>query len=258
MQTLKPCPRLPARLLEHARLLPGRDAMLPLLPKGRRWAEIGVAFGDFSQKILDICAPESFVAIDIFRIHEMQTIWGRPTAEVFGGRTHGDFYRDRFSDVIASGRMRVMEEDSAAALARLPDRSLDIAYIDADHTFDYVARELALVSRKVAADGIIILNDYIMTDVVAGHAPYGVIQAANAFMLAENWEMIFFALQDYMYCDVAIRRRGSAPTIERAAMLERENRALRAEIDALRGSTSWLMTAPLRSLSRKLRPVKRR
>ena len=41
-------------------------------------------------------------------------------------------------------------------------------------------------------------------------------------------------------------------------MLERDNRALRAEIDELRGSTSWLMTAPLRSLSRKLRPVKRR
>ena len=85
-----------------------------------------------------------------------------------------------------------------------------------------------------------------------------VIQAANAFMLAEDWEMIFFAFQDYMYCDVAIRRRGTAPAVDRAAMLERENRALRAEIDALRGSTSWLMTAPLRSLSRKLRPVKRR
>ena len=52
--------------------------MLPLLPKARRWAEIGVAFGDFSQKILDICAPESFVAIDIFRIHEMADDLGPP------------------------------------------------------------------------------------------------------------------------------------------------------------------------------------
>ena len=58
------------------------------------------------------------------------------------------------------------------------------------------------------SDRWIILNDYIMNDAGGSNAPCGVIQAANEFMIAENWEMIYLAFHVYMFCGVVLRRAG--------------------------------------------------
>ncbi len=211
MTVHREAPRLPARLLENCRLLPDRDAILPLLPKGGRIVEIGVALGDFSRKIIDICAPDEFIAVDNFRLHELPEFWGRKPADWFGARSHGAFYRDRFAAEIAAGRVRVLEDDSTNALATIEDGSVDMFYVDADHSYEWVARELAVIKRKVKPDGVIVMNDYTMSDILAGNGAYGVIQATNEFMIAENWEMTHFALQPFMYCDVVLRRARTGP-----------------------------------------------
>lgn len=276
------CPRLPDALVARGRLLPDRDAILPLLPKGRTIVEVGVALGGFSRKLIDIAHPARFIAIDSFRIHDYPMFWGRPTQEIFGGRTHGDHYRAEFADMIASGRMQVLESDSGTALEGLADDSVDIFYVDADHTYAAVSRELSSIRRKVRNDGWIIMNDYTMADVVGQMEPYGVIHATNEFMLAEGREMTHLALQSYMYCDVVLRRlppdraaafraghvevplRHAAPAvtpavasndqpIDTVAVLEQENAALRRDLAALRASTSWQLTSPLRTASRLLR-----
>jgi hypothetical protein len=36
---------------------------------------------------------------------------------------------------------------------------------------------------------------------------YGVMQAVNEFCLNTNWEVAYFALDGYMYCDIAIHRK---------------------------------------------------
>ena len=211
MTVHREAPRLPARLLENCRLLPDRVAILPLLPKGGRIVEIGVALGDFSQKLIDICQPDEFIAIDNFRLHELPEFWGRKPVEWFGARTHGGFYRDRFARLIEAGQVRVLEDDSTSALATIEDGSVDMFYVDADHSYEWVARELAVIKRKVKPDGVIIMNDYTMSDILAGNGAYGVIHATNEFMIAENWEMTHFALQPFMYCDVVLRRATTAP-----------------------------------------------
>lgn len=207
---IREVPKLPPRLLANARILPDRDAILPLLPKGKVCVEVGVALGEFSEKMIRICEPSHFIAIDSFRIHEYETLWGRPTSEVFRGQTHEAFYRQRFADLIGRGQVKVLSGDSAQVLGRLPDKSLDIVYVDADHVYEAVRRELSIIRHKIRDDGIIILNDYTMVDVVGSMEAYGVIQAAHEFMLAEDWEMIYLALQNYMYCDVALRKSRTA------------------------------------------------
>ena len=248
---------MPSHLIANARLLSDRYEILPLLPKGAVIAEVGVALGDFSDTILQVCEPRHFIAIDIFTIHEMASLWGKPTTELFGHRTHEAFYRDRFAVPIADGRMTVLNQDSAAALELLADGSVDVFYVDADHSHAAVAGELAVIKRKIRDGGLIILNDYIMNEAGYSNAPYGVIQATNEFMIAENWEMIYLALQSTMYCDVVLRKAGAGqalPAAARIAGLERQNAELREALAVTRASTSWRLTAPLRAARERWRP----
>lgn len=210
MPVLRECPRLPESLLANARLVPDRQALLQLLPRGGTVVEVGVALGDFSESLIRICEPELFIGIDLFEVHTYPALWGRPTVEIFGSRSHAEFYRDRFAEPIAAGKMRVLEGDSALALERLDEKSVDLFYVDADHSYEAVCRDLAVIKRKVKDTGLIIMNDYTMADVVGSGEPYGVIHATNEFMVAEQWEMTYFALQGWMYCDVVLRKIGKS------------------------------------------------
>ena len=195
-------PALPADLLRNARVLASRNDILPHLPKHASICEVGVAYGDFSQEMLEVCRPERFLAIDLFNLEQHPSMWGY---ERLQGGGHLDFYRRRFTERIQAGQVEVLQGDSAEVLATLPDASVDVFYIDAWHTYEAVSAELAIVRDKIRPDGWIVLNDYLIFD-VAGGLMYGVVPAVNEFMLRERWEMLFFALQPLMYCDVALRR----------------------------------------------------
>jgi hypothetical protein len=250
--------KLPHRLLECASLLPDRESMLPLLPRGAVFAEVGVGTGNFSELVMATCAPSLFIAIDRFRLHEEPMLWGRPGAEVFAGRTHGEAYRARFAEAIGAGRMRVIEGDSADSLDGLAPGSVDVVYVDADHDIGSARRDIAAAHRAVAADGWIVANDYIMVPGLHETIPYGVVNAVNEFMVNHDWGIQYFALQTRMYCDVALRPARLLQRPEaRVGALAEENRRLRAEMAALRASTSWRATAPIRAavqLTRRFRP----
>jgi Methyltransferase domain len=250
MQLPPPVPPLPAELLEGAMLLPDRGAILPLLPQGGTVAEVGVALGDFSRRLIDTTRPARFVAVDSFRLHELPEFWGRPPAEYFGGKTHGAWYRDRFAPEIDSGRMLVLEGDSAEQMEHLPDASVDILYIDADHTYPAVKRDLDVAVRKIKPDGWLAINDYVLVALLGEAEPYGVIYATNEFMLQHRWAIQYFALQTNMFCDVVLRR--AELTQASPAAVKAENAALRREIAMLRNSTSWRLGAPMRAVGRLL------
>jgi hypothetical protein len=247
-----PVPPLPPHLIAGATLLSDRNAILPLLPKGKVIAEVGVAVGDFSARLMSVCEPARFIAIDTFDLHKLPLFWGRPPAAWFGAQTHGAWYRAHFAK--ACPDVRVLEGDSAAMIAALEDASVDIFYLDADHAYAAVQRDLAALLPKVRPDGYVILNDYILIDQLRAEQPYGVIYAAHQFMLEHGWAMQYFALQTNMFCDVVLRRAELVtPLGTRLAALQQENVALRREAELLRGSTSWRLTAPLRAAARMLR-----
>jgi hypothetical protein len=251
-------PPIPELLLCNSRVLPNRLAALALWPQGAVIAEVGVALGGFSDAILRTCCPRRFLAIDRFDLHELPVLWGVPTTEHFGEMVIGD---------------------SAAAISDLPDSSVDVFYVDADHSYDGARRDLEAILPKVKPDGWIVMNDYIPAEIGFSNGPYGVIQATNEFMVSQGWEMVYFALAYVMYCDVGLRKvpakasdasldidaqgvcldaasRAAAvpglwpvvdPTME---SLKSRVAALEEALAVIRQSTSWRVTAPLRAIGR--------
>ena len=245
--------RVPEDLLDSARLLPDRLSMLPLLPKEAIFAEVGVAIGDFSQAVMSVCQPSLFIAIDTFRLHELPLLWGQPSDVFLKGQTHKFAYRSRFADAIGSGKIRVLEGDSATCLEQLGDLSIDIIYLDADHRYEFIQKDLAAARHKVRDNGWIIVNDYIMVAELGDTIPYGVVNATNEFMIEHDWGVQYFALQTRMFCDVALRpKRYLQKSQMGPEALIADNMRLRNEMTALRNSNSWRVTAPLRAIARLL------
>jgi hypothetical protein len=202
--------RSPHELLDRhcagARLFANRYSLIAQLrvPAGPVVTEVGVGLGDFSAFLIEQLRPARFHAIDIFRMHEIDDFWGVPRAQVFGERTHEQFYRDRFAAL--GDRMVILEGDSLLGLGRLADGSQDLIYIDANHAYESVREEAALAARKLKPDGVIVFNDYITYDPFLG-IPYGVVRAVNEMVVAGGWHVVGFALNHAMFCDIAIRRR---------------------------------------------------
>jgi len=89
-------------------------------------------------------------------------------------------------------------------LQSFPDSYFDWIYIDAQHTYKGVKRDIP-AAAKVKSDGFLVFNDYTVWSQVEMQ-PYGVVAAVNELCLEDQWEFAYLALPPHMYCDVAVRR----------------------------------------------------
>src|SRR5579859_5930102 len=91
-------PALEARHVRDARLYADRAHMLRSvqLPAGPVIGEVGVAIGWFSAFLIEHFKPNTFVAFDLFNLHTIPILWGQSTSSLFEGKTHYEFYHDRF------------------------------------------------------------------------------------------------------------------------------------------------------------------
>jgi hypothetical protein len=170
---------------------------------------------------------------------------GKPIRDHLGEKTHEEFYHQRFASELAAGTLAVMKGNSSDMISGLPDQSVDVFYVDADHSYEGVRRDLEALRLKVKPDGWVVVNDYTPAEIGLSNEAYGVIQATNEFMLTHGWEMAYFALAYVMYCDAGLRRAGMPWTLP-----EGESEHLQRIIAAMRQSTSWRITAPLRFAGR--------
>lgn len=199
-----PPPALHQKHVMHAMLYAERISALESWPRGARIAEIGVAYGAFTAEVLEKTDPSLFDAYDLFNLHERETLWGRPTTEIFDNKTQRKFYEDRFAEPIAAGRLRTFEGDGATEIAKRGPNAYDVIYIDGDHTYLGVMRDTKAAISVISPRGLLVFNDYILYD-EGGHK-YGIVPVVNDLCITHGWRVLYLALNTEMFCDIALAR----------------------------------------------------
>ncbi|MEI7596455.1 MAG: class I SAM-dependent methyltransferase [Bacteroidota bacterium] len=183
--------------INNCKLLTNRYQIPALLPKFGIGVEIGVLGGDWSKQLLEMAQPKELVLIDTYYSDDY------PTAKRFTKKNHEQYIRNEFNSY--GDRVNILKGLSWECMATFSENYFDWIYIDADHDYQSVKKDLAQAKRTIKENGIIIMNDYIIYDHFANEK-YGVIQATNEFMIENNYEMLYFALHADMFCDVVIKK----------------------------------------------------
>lgn len=199
-------PELRSEHVDGAKLYATREDMVSdlTLPPNPKIAEVGVALGSFSKILISRFHPAEFHAFDLFQLHQEEMLWGKMTSEVLDGKSHVDFYRDTM--MAADAHVIIHEGPSGSTLQQVPSGHLDLVYIDGAHTYDAVLQDARECARALKGDGVLIFNDYIIHDPFV-KADYGIVQVVNQMVVNEGWQVIGFALQKHLFCDIAVKRR---------------------------------------------------
>ncbi len=118
--------------------------LLRSFPKGLAVAELGVFVGTFSAAILEICHPSLLYLIDTW------------SGSVECGDENGEnvvvedleaIYPQIIARYDRHPAARVLRSTIVSALAEFGERSLDVTYLDADHSYMAVSRDLRAAAR---------------------------------------------------------------------------------------------------------------
>jgi methyltransferase family protein len=196
--------------LDDARLYADRFDMIRKLkiPNGGAVAEIGVFRGDFSEFLIDTLSPKQFFAYDLFDMSPLRTMWDKPIESYFDGLGWKAFYGKRFEK--KPTKVTMVEGPTSETLTNSPSDYFDLVYVDAGHSYEDVSRDAKHALRMVKRDGVVVFNDYIMTDHLY-NTPYGVVHAVNEIVAEGLWKVVGLALNSHMFCDVALKQIQSDP-----------------------------------------------
>lgn len=176
-------PEIPQHLLEKTELFTNRHIGAKKYLRGGIGAEVGTQAGNFAKFLIENTLPAKLFLFDIADVE----------------------LRKRNPTLLLRDDVSVILGDSATSLSTFPDSYFDWLYIDADHSYEGVSRDLEQAVRTVKPRGLIVLNDYNSWSCLEC-MPYGVVQCVNEFLNRESWPVAYFTFGRLMYCDIAIRR----------------------------------------------------
>jgi len=128
-------------------------------------AEIGIRIGHWAVKFLTkYPSVKRYICVDPWTIYPDKT--EKENALIFGKNWNTqekqDYAYDKFCKAIAPFRDKIVELHtfSHEAAPLVEDNSLDIVYIDADHTEEAVAEDIKLWYPKLRLHGLMAGDDY--------------------------------------------------------------------------------------------------
>lgn len=211
-----------------------RYDLVKFLPSNGKVAEIGVAEGEFSRYLLATGQRELHL-IDPWETQE------------------GDYSKDpnnvdrstqdiRYKNIIATFRSGIADKSvfvhrmySNDAVNNFADGELDWVYIDGDHTYDGVYRDLVSYDSKVGDDGFICGHDY-TNHAVARSYKFGVVDAVNRFVSERGYSILVMTLENWPTYIIAKNAQAASAKAMMAGILQHSNFAVEVENYPARGS----------------------
>jgi len=158
-----------------------RNEWLDTLPKNLVWAELGVFLGEYSEEIFSRTSPKKMYLVDIFPEYMISGDKDGNNIKEVDLRDIPNILKNKFPENVV-----VIKDTTSNFLNSLEDDSLDVVYIDADHSYEGVKSDLLLSYNKVKKGGLICGHDY--TDRFEG-----VVRAVNEFCSNKQLKIEFLS-----------------------------------------------------------------
>ena len=134
----------------------------------KRGAEIGVAYGFFSKRLLEEIPNLNLICVDP---------WLR--------RRRPEAYAEAIKVLLPYPGATIIQAFSMDAVRLIPYEWLDFVYIDADHTYESVQNDIQEWTKRVRKGGIVSGHDY-----YEGRShTMGVIQAVDEYIKEHQYEL---------------------------------------------------------------------
>src|ERR1700730_2124972 len=176
--------RLPTAQMADAKLIGYRGEVSRFLSPDCVIAEIGTWKGDFAKHLIETCAPKKLYTIDL---------------------TYLRFNHEIMDDYVDRGVLQTIEGNSSLEIAKFPDAYFDFIYVDGDHSYNGILKDIAASKDKVKPGGLLAFNDYTNWSVFQFER-YGTMAAVAEFAVQQGWPVAYFALDPHGYHDIAFRR----------------------------------------------------
>lgn len=147
---------------------------LDSMPHNARVVEVGVQDGAYAACILRKTNPIQLFLVDCWE-HQDPLIYDDPEANV-SNEMQEIIYRETKQRFAHDPRVVIIRLYSEQAAMNFEDESLDWVYIDANHSYEAVKKDLMLWWPKIKKNGFLSGHDYIKRD------SWGVVQAVNEFL----------------------------------------------------------------------------
>ena len=181
----------------NAKLFSGRYYLLQhckqFLPVNPIAAEVGVAEGFFSKIIMEMISPSKIYLIDYYQHNS-------PHNE-YDHNNHYKYILNKFNDIKEVSIMKGLSWD---CLQQLSSDSLDYIYIDGDHSYESVKKDITGAMRVIKNGGILHFNDYTTFSPIE-NIKYGVLHAVNQLLETNLHSVLGVSFDRNGYGDIAIK-----------------------------------------------------
>ena len=151
-------------------------------------AEIGTFRGEFAQTLFKTFKPSKMYLVDPFTTDTQMQSGDQDGnyVKTYDGTTLYNTVMEAFKDQgiseDANAHVQLIQDFSTNITTQIPDKSLDLIYIDGDHSYNGVKADLQLARRLVKSGGWICGHDYEMNKLKAHHHyDFGVKRAVDEF-----------------------------------------------------------------------------
>jgi hypothetical protein len=193
-------------------VLTEREQLPQFFPKGAVGAEIGVAEGRYSAVILAAADPRELHLIDPWSHLEPGSDLLRGAdflAGVDSARAQGEALSpppfnaagdSDYARILArfqgDRRVRLHRQYSYKAAVGFEDGLFDFVYLDGNHHYEFVLRDLEDFAAKLKPGGLLFGHDFFEDD-FARREHYGVIDAVNAFLKRSDFFFLMLTWEPF-------------------------------------------------------------